>query len=684
MILTHLALTGFRGFRERLDIECPDGFVVVSGRNGTGKSTICDAIEYALAGRLQRFREKTERGESMHDYVWWRGPGSPQAGDVRLTMMTAAGATVSVERRRDGGASHRADELRDLLCGGTNVPADALDTLLLLCIMRDETIAEHSVELSETERFAFIQRVVGTSALRRVRVRTEDTLKGLAGHKDALLVEYRSARDRVADSLARLQEARATQISPGAFVDALHTLGTIVGVPDATPDQVLPPARELLAQERARHTRLRSLAAEGGALLERSSAQKEDVAARAGQERAARLQELTAELAAVRLRREDVDRTLAAISARTSERALLAELAQSGQQLGLRDGKCPLCGSLVVATAFEAHIASVRSLLGDVENEMRSALDQRQLLSQRAAELESEAATADLAIRRAAAAIESTREFRDQLHKEARALGVTVADESDDSAFVVAVSITLGAVQEALSRLDGTFAIVEAHRPPDGTIALEEEANVLGSEADALEKRLQRAEAAESLMKGALQTVKRTENELVEEQLAAIRPTLEELYSRLQPHPEWRAIRYAIRGDVRRFLRLSIGDDVNPTFLFSSGQRRALGLAFLFAAYLGATWSRFRSIIVDDPVQHIDDYRALHVAEVLGALCRTGRQVVCTVEDPELAQLLCRRLLVAGGRGGIHVELKYEVGSGCSVGRIQEYVPADQRILRSG
>src|SRR5690606_37670601 len=106
-----------------------------------------------------------------------------------------------------------------------------------------------------------------------------------------------------------------------------------------------------------------------------------------------------------------------------------------------------------------------------------------------------------------------------------------------------------------------------------------------------------------------------------------------------------RTIDYSIRGDVRRFLSLKVGEGLNPQFVFSSGQRRAAGLAFLLSVFLSRNWTRFSTLLLDDPVQHIDDFRALQLIEVLGALRLEGRQIVCAVEDSSLADLLCRRLV---------------------------------------
>ena len=88
----------------------------------------------------------------------------------------------------------------------------------------------------------------------------------------------------------------------------------------------------------------------------------------------------------------------------------------------------------------------------------------------------------------------------------------------------------------------------------------------------------------------------------------------------------------------------------------------------------------FRS---DDPVQHIDDYRALRFAEVLSSIRQVGEQVICTVEDPELADLLCRRLRSFAMGDGLRIELEYEPGSGARVKDVRQIAPLPERLLLS-
>lgn len=58
----------------------------------------------------------------------------------------------------------------------------------------------------------------------------------------------------------------------------------------------------------------------------------------------------------------------------------------------------------------------------------------------------------------------------------------------------------------------------------------------------------------------------------------------------------WREIEADIAGQVRASLNFSVGDGKNPQFLFSSGQRRAAGLAFLLALHPSRPWCRLETL----------------------------------------------------------------------------------------
>ena len=146
-----------------------------------------------------------------------------------------------------------------------------------------------------------------------------------------------------------------------------------------------------------------------------------------------------------------------------------------------------------------------------------------------------------------------------------------------------------------------------------------------------------------------------------------------ELYKRMRPHPLWQDIEYSVRGDVRRF-KLQVGDQINPQFVFSSGQRRTTGLAFLLSLNLSIAWNKWKSILLDDPVQHIDDYRTVNLAEVLSHLCAGGRQFICAVEDGALAGLICRRLPKSTQYSGKRITLGTELDGSLAI-LSQRHIP---------
>jgi hypothetical protein len=188
-------------------------------------------------------------------------------------------------------------------------------------------------------------------------------------------------------------------------------------------------------------------------------------------------------------------------------------------------------------------------------------------------------------------------------------------------------------------------------------------------------------EKASGKIKDAQKISKSLLGEIIDEQLAELSPLIEELYRRLRPHVEWTHIRYRLRGDVRRMLSFEVGEGLNPSFIFSSGQRRAAGLAFLLAVHLSRPWCKFNTLILDDPVQHVDDFRALNLTEVLTAIRKTGRQIICCVEDEALGRLMCRRLRSGTESDGRLITMKYGCEEGVMLSSEESIGPTRQHIL---
>jgi hypothetical protein len=317
----------------------------------------------------------------------------------------------------------------------------------------------------------------------------------------------------------------------------------------------------------------------------------------------------------------------------------LATLAQLGNQIGLLNGHCPLCSSSLSHADFEAALVTLQSRASAADAAL--------------AKLRSDMASVVASLRAAAKARRELEERRKVFEQRIEAVkvtsnfliqqAVTVGIEGSAPIDLPAVDRQIERQSRELAAIETAAATLEASRTSKRLLTLAEEIEKSKAGINKHDSQISRESSALQQLGELRRVVLRTSNEILDARLAKLSPLLEELYRRLRPHTEWHTIRYEVRGDIRRFLNLHVGNNLNPQFIFSSGQRRATGLAFLLAVHLSRGWG-FNSLVLDDPVQHIDDYRALNLAEVLAAVRRDGRQIVCAVEDRQLARLLARRL----------------------------------------
>jgi chromosome segregation protein len=681
MKISFVEVEGFRGIRNHLRINIPDGFVVITGRNGSGKSTVCDAIEFALTGELSKYEPGSERGESMDDYIWWRGAAPADRKRVRVGICDDDGREFVLSRTPDGlevAGLADAREVEAALCDLSVMSSDPLVQLCRTAIIRDETLAAMSVDRSEFDRFTFVRTALGTDALDDVTRRGKDVLTALATDVQTAQTAYEKARADVTALLAELARARAESSEVTDAVAAEGEVRRRLGAnAPVEPSRLLAAARQRVATLRAAGDAVVRLATEAQVL----------------EQEAAILQgpDAVAERAALESRREvviaerahlDVElvasRALAASRQKSAPvRARLAALHEAGRAVGLRNGACPLCAATQSLDQFQAALDALAREL-EAEDREAASVDQRTAeLARQVDQLTKDSKALDDQLRRFDAAENELGRRRALLSEQLRRHGAPVDERLDrEEALAFARDVQLDA--EALG---SALAVLEASASMERVAEIERRLAQARDSSASLEAELRRLEAAESRAKRLIKGVRRAVGEVVEERLASLDPLLKDLYARLRPHSDWTDLTYTVRGDVKKLLSLTVGSEVNPRYTFSSGQRRAIGLAFLLAVHLSRPWCRLRTLILDDPVQHIDDFRALHLVEVLSAVRRYGQQIICAVEDEELAELICRRVRSARDGEGLMVRMAYRTGEGAVVENDRTVAPAVRHLV---
>lgn len=681
MRLDFVEVCGFRGFRERTRINFGRGFTVISGRNGVGKSTIFDAVEFGLLGTINKYLVEKAAKESLSDYLWWRGEGRPASYYVRVGFIDDLGTPFTVTRSRETGADRTSAQIQQALCSGA-APDDALNQLCRTSILRDEWIAAHSVDLSDTDRFDLVRSALGPAEGTDYASKAKEVLSvAETSHENNTRV-YEAARLQLTNALAQVAEARDTVARTGDVAAAIKVLTEIVPELDGQAEITahLATGRSVLVSRRARLGVMGEAANQAKEILALREAFDSPDARKARDalknwRATAATAKAEAERAAAQARHElDVEEQANAVA--TS----LAALIEHGQKLGLHDDRCPLCAATLTIKQFEEGIALARTRLHGLASEIET-LREKLAAAEEAAELstaEFERADAENLIFQKE---EEKLVAREQAHVELfeqHGLDLRFAKDPDG------LELAIAKEREQLIELERALLTLESSQAVSRIATLEDRASTARLASEAASERVSQSGAALLSARSIQRAVRSLSGEIIDERLAQISPLLNELYERLRPHNKWRTIEYNIRGDVRRFLSLTVGVGLNPQFVFSSGQRRAAGLAFLLSVHLARSWTKWNSLLLDDPVQHIDDFRALHLTEVLAAFRLNKRQIICGVEDSSLADLLCRRLLSTSEQIGRRYDIDVSSDGASVIAEEADIPPMPVSVLRRG
>lgn len=679
MRLEYVEICGFRGVRDKLRINFGGGFTVITGRNGVGKSTLCDAVEFAITGLIEKYTVEKAAKETLADYLWWRGYGTPTSHYVTVSFLGDNGEVFTITRTRESGADRSVEEIETALCS-ESVPDDALRQLTRTTIIRDERIAALSLDLSETERFDLVRSALGALEGSEAATKAKEIVTAADLVHSGNEIEYDTARTKLGEYLTQKAEIQTSLARAGDVSSALAILATVA--PDSLLDltERLDAARSALADGRSHLARMaeaieasRELVALQRAYNEPNAVEKrESVWAHFEKAREEKDVALAAASRAEELLRKEEDADAVAAS--------LASLVEHGEKLGLHDEHCPLCAASRNLEQFAQGLAAARRRLSVLASGVQEA---KQAFSMASNE-------AQKRLERFQTAKEVSDYHRDEERKMLKV-------EKMHAAFLTRWNIDvryladpdtlqshLDAERDKLINLERALFTLETSQSVTRMASIERDINEMRLKIDKLADAVSKSGSAASMARDIERAVKRVSAEIIDERLAQISPLLNELYQRLRPHADWRTIEYSIRGDVKRFLSLKVGDGLNPQFVFSSGQRRAAGLAFLISVHMARAWTPLRTLILDDPVQHIDDFRALHLVEVLAALRQDHRQIICAVEDPALADLLCRRLVSTIDEPGRRYDIDLGAEGSTSVVNEGEVPPMPANVLKEG
>lgn len=652
MRLTSLTISNFRGFAREQTLDLDGDVVIVFGPNGTGKTTILDALQWLVMGDVPRLRRAALKPQE--DVVSSRyATGQPS---VRARLRDGEGDEIEIARHGLGKAmrlsvtSSGAEPLTDESAAvalarlfGRDDPREAQARFGRTHLLQQDELTE-LLHADTKERYQFLANLTGLEELQRLDVQLRAELKSLR----AGLKERRHELDRLRGSVIASERTRSEAedvvvqeetVAEDRMREALARVVALLGQPSADePERLLDEALDRMALIRDRvgrlvESRLRAEEADEG-LVEEARAAEHQVAVCGDH---------------VRVREANVAAAAEALAELEREQDRVQRLAELALEQ-MDDRHCPVCGQSHDPKATRERL---RRILGEDQRLLvaRNALESRHADLVQAREAEGRAQTAALNLRRLVDSADEANRVKAVYRSELQ----TIIPGGSNAAKVTDEALTAHAMR-AVEELDAAVSALRSALR-DRTIQADLHARVQAAarDAEARRRRLdrleedvldleQRAQAADGVYRWLGEQVVETTTRIVD----ASTPIVNALYTRLDVHPSFR--RFAFRSD-RRYeaghLRPWVYDDEqqadgNAVHVLSAAQLNALALCLFFSLNLEEA-GPFSTALLDDPVQSMDDINILSLADVLRTL-RRRRQLVLTTHDPNLARLLARKL----------------------------------------
>jgi recombinational DNA repair ATPase RecF len=597
VFLQSIAVEGFRGIgpARTLELRPGPGLTLVVGRNGSGKSSLAEALEVLLTGDSLRFKERAA--------VWREGWRNLHHAETFL------GATFVIEgergpctawRRWEGGAEFEASETAAQLHGKS--PTD-LATLGWTAALRT-----HRPFLSYNELGSMLDE--GPSKL-------YDALSSILGLEDIVqaqraLQEARRSREK---AIKDATDARAVLIEQLRGIDDGRALKVGAALEGKSWD--LDEVEAVLGT-----------AASAGAGA--GAAELDILRGIAGLEppEPARVASAVAEL---REAAKLLQSTIGTAAARSRDAAALLDLALRFHA-DHGDGDCPVCGkssalNRVWSKQQQAAAAQLRDAAREVE-----AVHARAEAARRRWE--------DLAVFKAEALTRAAEVGLD-LEELVEALGVWVqaASITDLGKLADHLQSASGPLGEAVVRLrDAARADLGRREDAWRPVALNIGTWLLGArEAERGAAELKRLKPAEAWLKKAAAGIRDDRFAPIAEKAAGIWEHL-----RQQSHVALGRIQLTGEGTRRRVALDVTVDGVEGAALgvMSQGELHSLALS-LFVPRATLPESPFRFIVIDDPVQSMDPARVDGLVRVLERAA-ADRQVVVFTHDDRLSEAVRR------------------------------------------
>lgn len=673
MRLGSITISGFRGFSETHALDLSADVILVHGPNGTGKTSLFDAVLWAITGKVARLDDPQAVISKYAEFGEAR---------VELEMVDRAGEQVVVRRRqplgedssslvvetgaeRFSGPGAEGALMRQLWPDGAASadPVGSLDRSITRAVyLQQDDVTSFINDDDEKDRFAVVGEIVGAGRIgelvgvleRERRAWTaktnrdrDEVLGPLRARREQLVAQLSGAANRSvgADELRESWRRwlNATSAVVPLDVDELESRS-----PSRAAAEVLEDIGQSARSSELRRARLAELHRLLGNIPPPVPGRTEAQQRLADAEATVSARE--ADVVAARQAESEAREQLVQAASAADELAAIAKLA-----LRHLDNGCPVCGQSHDASRTTARLndAIARAQIPPIEPDVGLA-------------------TATEALRSAERARAATAEELEAIDRQERARAASLNAIASEAGALDLVQVPIEEMGATIERLIAqTVADLErlhelrraGERLAAGFALLVEadRAAELAAELPALDEEI--ADVSERLdFRGAVgddsrrlhESLRELSESLVLSELEKIEPLLRRIYASVDPHPSFKVVKLLAqmrrgRGHMWTELDDTVGHvpGAVPGHVLSSSQLNVLAVVTFMAMNLSAGTLPLNLAALDDPLQSLDNVNLLGLADLLRRT-RARRQVMVSTHDDRLAGLLERKLRPIG------------------------------------
>lgn len=672
MRLKHILIEGFRGFVRQAEIDLSADVIILHGPNGVGKTSLLDAILWALTGEITRF---SASGGPVSLYA--------REGIARVVLtLSAPTGDVVITRLHDGKegmvrVSHSGEEFdgasAEGLLGTLLLPRGpeggaraSLTNVITRAVYLQQDLVRQFVETdTPAERFELLSDVIGAGVILDLQRSLERSRNLWSRNTNALrkdkLDPAQARLKQISDQLSRLASdpANIAIDARAAAADVFRRAQAMIGsnrlslteppVSSSSLDRLLKEISAARARAERELSTAVSLSEETVAV---GSQNTSDAPALQLLERrdAALAEEIKVLDRNLQAALDDLSRQRHRLVESQSRIARLATLARLAiEDLG---DVCPVCEQTHNQMKTRRHLAELISAAEVPPESLRDGEDAVADLALARSDKQTELEGIRAEILGARASQREALARRD-LHF-VRLQDAGIALEGDIAAHLA------GKVQALRGELSNLNELLrDGENLSLGVVRLGEERRraefvaeslTITAEIETATQQIAAQDRTHRLAGEIIDGLRDASLEVTKKQIESVAPLFQRIYSRIDPHPTFRVTQIipGMRGG-KGLLKIGVSDpdqgeashEALP--ILSSSQLNSFAVSLFLSLNLALPSLKLSVTILDDPLQSLDSINLLGLVDVLRRF-RAHRQIIVSTHEPRLLGLLQRKL----------------------------------------